>query len=516
MQAAETNNVARELAKVGRPLAKGEEPQAGEAVVSLSDEGKIVQPDDADATQRLAVPKRYADAYASSVARRAPTPARGPFGKAYHALTHGITMAETHSSPAIVPVHGRNITLAVGEEPSTSTLANIAGVPPLSDYAVGAGRMAGVDFTDPETIQNTFDLSRRGGMRTPVTGKYDPARLLFGAQGMDPRGRLAVASAYKATHPNATPLEIAQHVTETLGSYVHANQPEGVRMAQGSGLTSFAPAAVAFTRGAVRRTVPVFAGQGGLGRRLALMARTVGAPVATVEATNELLSHHSTLSNKQGHRLDVDVGKTGPEGGEEYVPFSGVAPLLSRAMNITGLRPLVEGETDPREYVRAPVNALLAHLGIGPRVAAAAMANAEPYMTRAGVPASASPVQFSGGRQLAGQAERAAGAFLGAPAAIMGATSFTENATPLEKVADIFGIPVPHEDFRTAPGYHAMPTAYKDKESAAITKVYNADAKDRPAIITQELDAARAAQLPPQELRKFRASLYRARARAKP
>lgn len=490
---AANNGTLAAVQAVGRTLPSADAPLAdGETAIAFDDKNHIVAPNAETARQHVAVPTRVADALRESDARMAPPPPNTGIRKVFNAAKGGVTRLETGLSPAILPVHGRNIVSTVGAQ-SGGAARDAAASLPLGKGLSGVARMHNVRFTDPDVAKTMIGAARYGGLRAADSkpGILNAGgRALFAPTGLDPRGRAAIAALYKAQNPQATDAQVAQHVANELGNYVHANQPTGVRALQSSGVTSFAPASVAFTRGAIRRAT--MTGAGTVGQKLGRFGRTVASPLALLEAANMATTGHSTLSNAAGHRMDLQVTGTGPlggapgkEGGNRYLGLSTIDPLLSRALNQSGARGIIEGE-GVGGAVRRAANATMAHLGVGPRVIAGA-ANVEPYFNKDGSLAQVEPADFTNHSTLA-RAKRAAGAALGGPAALAGATSFSQGQTMPERVAGAFGINTPYEDYRTKPGPPPNPSGGADKENAAVTRIYRASSPaERRQIADQEV-----------------------------
>lgn len=508
-QVAANNAVVDAIRGAGRPLASADAPLAdGESRIAFDDKNHLVTPESDQARHHVAVPKNQAEALAQSDARMAPKPPQGAIGKVGNALTRGVASIETHSLPAVLPIHARNIAETVGSQSKGVIPDALTAVTPGGSTLSGARQMSGVDFTDPATAKRMLSLARYGGLRQAETKPgilHAAGRALFGPAGVDPRGRAALAETYTEAHPTATPAEVARHVANELGNYVGANQPTGIRFMQKSGLTTFAPAATAFTRGAARRLA--LGGEGGAAVRLGRLARTAGSGLALAEGANYATTGHSTFSNPAGHRLDIDTGGRGPEGGHKYLSFSAADPLVSRALNQTGVRGLIEGEGVPGAARRA-VNATLAHLGVAPRAGLALGLNVEPRLSGEGTAVVASPAQFDPNRQIRGAVTRAVGGMAGGVGALSGATSFSADQSVPERVASSFGVPVPYEDYRTKPGYKPEPPGFRDKTATAVMAIYKAkSADDRKAIVQKTIADAKAAGYLPGHIAQLRDQL---------
>ena len=507
---AANNGVVQSLIDRGRQLGSPNEPLAeGEALLPLNDKNQLVEKD--EATKAVAVPTHVADAYKSMRSRNTP-PDLTSESLALRTIRHAGVATDLMFRPAVFVAHGlKNIPETVADIPSTSFAGNAANALIPLGRKIGAAAKLGTAATlEPENVAALLDISRYGGLHPVEQGRLSSGRL-FGATGIDMRGRLVMDQKLQAMAPELTSAERAQTITEHLGNYVPANQPGFVRSGQSTGLTNFAPAGVAFTRGSIRRTfaAPLYEGQP-LGQRATMLARTLGGAAATGIGLNYALSGQGPWSNQAGHRLDIDTGTQNDQGQERYVGMSTVSPLVNRALKATGVRGQLEGQGASGSY-RDVVNTGLSQAGIVPRLAAA-LANAQPYMSRDLTLENTVPPQFDQESMPKTIAARAVGGLATGAGALGGFDAYNANQPFAKRLADWAGLGV--FTYGTRPGASTAPPGFDDKLSTAISRVYRADPGDRRQIIERELQSATDAGYAPGLIQHARAELYRAMAKS--
>lgn len=480
------NQVWQRVRDLGRTVTKDEDLNPGEVRVAFTDKNQITTPTSPNATQFVAVPDNVAQSVSDYLARNGPQrqPA-SPFGRALAKLQGKATRGATFIAPIMTKVHGTNIISTVGQTPSASLLGNAASALPLGSPIGGALSLTAIDFTDPAVASKMIEYARYGGTH-PIATELG-ARPLFGAAGMDPRGRFVLGARRESLHPEESPAQVAQYLTENLGNYNRANQPDVVRLGQSSGLTTFAPAGVAFTRSAARRVLPIFPGMTP-GERVATAARTLGSALGGAEALSYLKSGHSTFANPPGHRLDIDLGSKNDRNQENYLRFGALFPMVDRGLRMTGIGPAIQGQ-GIGAVARGPINEALTQTGILPRAALAMGMNAQPRLGPGLTAVEAAPTQFSEGRTLANMGMRGAFGSLGAISAIGGTSPFDADRPLGQRAADALGLNFTSQGTRG--GKAPVPAGYDEKLQTAIYKV--SDARTMPekqAIIRQQVKDA--------------------------
>src|SRR6185312_745175 len=420
----------------GRPVAKDATLEPGEVRVAFTDGNKITTPTSPNATQFVAVPQRVAQSVSDQLARMAP-PNGGtdPFVRGLNYVKGKMT-------------------------PGASLAGNVGASLPFGAQIGGAAALHGIDFTDPAVASKMLDYAEYGGTH-PIATELG-ARPLFGASGMDPRGRFVLGQRREALHPEESPAEVAQYLTENLGNYNRGNQPGFVRWGQSTGATTFAPAGTAFTRSAARRVLPIFPGMTPA-ERLATLGRTVGSAVGGANLVNYLNTGHSTFSNAPGHRFDIDRGSVNDQNQENYIRFGALFPMVNRGLQMTGVRPLIEGE-GIGGVARGPINEMLTQAGVLPRAGLAMLMNAQPRLGPGMSAVMAAPPQFSDAKTLANMGMRGAFGSLGAASALAGTSPFDADRSLGTRAADALGLNFTSEGTRG--GKTSAPAGYDEELQA--------------------------------------------------
>lgn len=506
------NQLWQNVKNSGRPVPKDADLEPGEVRVAFTDKNQITTPNSPNATQYVAVPQRVATSVSDYLARNAPAGSGGSmFSRGLRFARSAMTKGAIKVAPIMTKVHGYNILSTVGQVPSESVAGNIAASLPFGSPIAGAAGLYGIDFADPAVASAMIEHARYGGTHPIETGLG--SRALFGAQGLDARGRYVLGERRKALYPDETPAQRAQYLTETLGNYNPANQPGFIRGGQATGATTFAPAGVAFTRSAVRRTLPIFPGMTP-GERLATLGRTLGSAVGTAEALNYANTGHSTFSNEPGHRLDIDRGSKNDQNQENYIRFGALFPMVDRGLRMTGVRPFIEGQ-GIGGIARAPINEALAQTGIPLRAAGAAFLNIQPRLGPNLVPVLATPPEFNLGKMLPNMAARGFLGSLGAASAIAGTNPFDADRSFGQRAADALGLNFGTQGTRG--GKTPIPSGYDDKVQTEIFRVYDAKSMaDKRAVIQSAVKDATAAGYPAWMIQKMRIQLLKAAAKSAP
>ena len=496
----------------GRPVTKDADLEPGEVRVAFTDKNQITTPNSPNATQYVAVPQRVATSVSDYLARNAPPSSGGSmFSRGLRFARSAMTKGAVKIAPIMTKVHGYNILSTVGQVPSESVAGNIAASLPFGSPIAGAAGLYGIDFADPAVASAMIEHARYGGTHPIETGLG--SRALFGAQGLDARGRYVLGERRQALHPDESPAQVAQYLSETLGNYNPANQPGFIRGGQSTGLTTFAPAGVAFTRSAVRRTLPIFPGMTP-GERLATLGRTLGSAVGTAEALNYANTGHSTFSNEPGHRLDIDRGSKNDQNQENYIRFGALFPMVDRGLRMTGVRPLIEGQ-GIGGIARAPINEALAQTGIPVRAAGAAFLNMQPRLGPNLMPVLATPPEFNQGKMLANMGARGFLGSLGAASAIAGTNPYDADRSFGQRAADALGLNFGTQGTRG--GKTPIPSGYDDKVQTEIFRVYDAKSMaDKRAVIQSAVKDAAEAGYPEWMVAKMRIQLLKAAAKSAP
>ncbi len=468
--------------------------EPGEELMAFNDKNQITAPESEDAVHYVALPKHVNDAVQQYLDRRdiKPLPyiARG---------NRFLTAAATVASPAIGLTHGGNIAGSVNMIP-TGTAGDLvrtaASAVPFGNTLAGIADIGRADLTDAATLRQYLAVSKYGGTQelsatpdTPpstfkkITGKVHHD--LFGKNGIDARGRAVAAQRLRATNPEMSDAEIAQKMGQMFGQYNKLNAPAASFYGQHIGATSFAPAGIGFTTQAAKRLT----GQAGLGQ----FVKGVAAPVAGAIGLNYAMSGHSPLKNDAGHRGDIDLGYKNDNLQEQYLKSSYAYPLLNRAANTTGVRPLLEGQ-GVTGAAGGAANEALAQLGVLPRAVMGAL-NAQPREKEdyGGLDVIAQP-QFGDGNKAFEVARRTAAGALGAPAAIAGFSPFDLNQ-PLTKRLLNAGHANAVSSGRVGGSSDAdrLYNTMQEKTNTAKQRIYQADTEAKQAqVIAQEVARAKA------------------------
>lgn len=500
---------------------KGDNLEPGETQIAFNDKHQLTSPESEDATHYVALPERVADGVQQYVnrTREMATPPAGTVGKAYATTKKLLTKGAVAINPAVTLTHGGNIASTVNMLPGVGVAdigRTLASAVPFGNTLTGLGEMMNADLTDAANTKALLGASRYGGLR-PL--EADPEALglknaqhkaLFGQNGADPRGRAIAIQRYRQANPSASDADVAQFLNKTFGAYVPANQPAGVYAGQRTGLTTFAPAGFAFTSSAVKR-LGGQSGVGGIGAATRTFAKSVVAPVVGIAAANYALSGHSPLANDEGHRGDIDLGSKDDQGRERYLKSSYAFPLLNRAANTTGIRPLIEGQGATGAYAGV-ANEALSQVGVVPRMAES-LANQQLRLSpNDATPEAVTEPQFGDGNRFMKILQRSAGGAMGAPAGIAGSTNFSADRPLMDRTLDALHLsPVGYGRAGGAPEGSALYHALDAKMKAAYLDVYHAETQaDKASVIARTIQKARADGYPQDALDLIEAQLTKA------
>jgi hypothetical protein len=340
------NAVYDEVAKVGRPLAEKEEPALGKKVIErsvLDEEGKPT-------VQRWEVSPKVAAAVQKFERQSAITDNTGIWRK----FSSAATRLQISGMPVEATSHMNSLASIVASVPGEKdTFAKAtAAVPGVGAKLAAIREMAETDFNDPKIRELESRLADIGALRIDEDrgGLINSAHhALFGPEGVDVRGRLALARKYLDRKPDATDRELREFIVGKLGNYVRANSGDAVNALQDAGVSAFARFQAARIPSSVRALILAKSGlpdNGSAATRWADRARTayrgpLGYAIAA-EAANRAMNDHSMIDNERGHQSDVQLPFTiGPHDRPVYLPLAFTNPVLATGLRATGVRDVI-------------------------------------------------------------------------------------------------------------------------------------------------------------------------------
>jgi diguanylate cyclase (GGDEF)-like protein len=418
------NAVYDEVAKVGRPLAAGEEPALGKVAVSR----EVLDPLSGEpAVQRFEVTRKVANALKKFEHQQLPPDAGVQL---WRKTTNTLTRAQISGMPVEATSHMNTLASIVASVPGEKDVAGkvIAAVPGAGAKAAAIREMTGINFKNPKIRALESRLADIGALRIDEDrgGLVNTAHhALFGPEGVDVRGRLVLARKYLDRKPNATDGELREFVTSKLGNYIRANSGAAVNALQDVGVSAFArfqgariPASIRSTFGA--SGLPGTPVQRAIDAASTLYRGPVGYAIGS-DLANRAITGHGTLDNEPGHHGDVATGLYATPDGlkhmteEEaaaygsharplYIPMATLNPVLATGMRASGARGVALGNgnkgTRIADALRDVENTGLGVAGPAIRALSAAASGRTPYLLSDGSFLPVSEPEFDKGHEM--------------------------------------------------------------------------------------------------------------------
>lgn len=335
------NKVYAEIAQIGRKLGPKEEPALGKKAVQRTVLDENGQP----TVERWEVEPKVQQALDRFERLSNMTDQTGVWRK----FNSRATRFMLSGMPVEATSHMNTLASIVGAIPGEldHTGRAISALPGIGGKAAAIREMIHTDFSDPKIRALESRLADIGAMRIDDDsgGIVNTAHhALFGPEGVDIRGRLALARKYLALKPEATDAELRHFVTSKLGNYVRANSGTLVNAFQDAGMSSFAR----FQAARIPTGIATTFGRSGLPAANSLQrAKNVAGTLyrgplgyaALSGAANYALTGHGPQDNERGHQTDIQLPFTiGPHNRPAYIPTAFLNPLVATGLRATGIR----------------------------------------------------------------------------------------------------------------------------------------------------------------------------------
>lgn len=404
------NNVYSELDKIGRPLGPNEEPALGKQAVSRTVLDENGQPQ----TKRWEVSpdiKRVIDRFEKTANT---TDQTGNWRK----FTSAMTRLQISGMPVEATSHMNSLASIVAAVPGEMDATNkvLSAVPMVGAKIAAIREMKNTDFSDPETRALESRLADIGALRANDErgGLINTGhKALFGPEGVDVRGRLALARKYLAAKPDATDEELRQFVVGKLGNYVRGNSGSAINALQDSGLSSFAR----FQAARIPTGIKTSFGMSGLPNDGTLLGKSKNVAntlwrgplgyAAGATALNYALTGHGPQDNEKGHQTDIQLPfHIGAHSRPVYLPTAFLNPILATGMRATGLRDFLpfpghaNGGGMAADASRDAVNTGLGVLSPAVRSLSIAASGRTPYLNSDGSMLRVTDPKFNKGSQM--------------------------------------------------------------------------------------------------------------------
>lgn len=433
------NRVLDAVAGVGRKLAPGEAPKPGMKVFAMDRKNLVIIPEgETPITSTTA--QRYEvtpEVHKRVTQAMAPAESHSAGGKALQGVSGVLTRAQIAGMPVEATSHANTLSSIVGSVPGEKDWLGhvIAAIPGPGGKAAAIREMIGVDFKKPEIRALENRLADIGALRieTKRGGLLNSAHhWLFGEEGVDVRGRLALARKYLKANPKATDAALREFINGKLGNYIAENSGALPNfMAKGSVFSPFARFQSARIPTAIKTTL----GESGLPSKGALsktadVAKTLyRGPVGHVTGVAVLtkLLTGQWENDEPGHALDVGTGLYAVPGGIKrltkaeaeamgdkaspiYIPAATLNPVAYAGLRATGARSLIPklspdapASSRVANAVRDQANVALGTAGPLMRFLQGAVTGTQPYLQADNTFLRTAPKRYGAGSELRDQ-----------------------------------------------------------------------------------------------------------------